>query len=598
MRAVPWQAKENRPAACDARPGDPDRHAGFSPGAAFAMIRKDIRELRRQASRPHVEPAVLERGLREIAARIDGLASALPRAGEGGGALLTQVRDLLALNETRLAALQEQVAASAAGAISGPAETIRRDVASLKEVQASVDRRTQDTFEAVYGTIERVVHRLAALEEELPPRPAAPARPDAPAPGHGHQTLRLGDAAAPAGGAGHAPGGAGRGGRDSAAPAGGNGGDPAGAARPQRAAAQRQRLALHGQAGIVGAGAALVTVFAVIFALDFYRRPPAGGAAAADPLPGAAAAVAAPPAPGAAPQGAARQIVVQAEAQAPPQPAAQFAAEATPPEAPQAQAPQAEAAGPQAEADAPAAAEPPPQSAEPAATLPLPPQAVGGALIAAATAGDPGASYEIAVRLAQGHPPDYAAAAAWLQRAARTGLAPAQFRLAGLYEAGLGVRRDLAEARRLYLAAATKGHARAMHSLGLLYAGGADGAPDYARAADWLRKAAAHGRVDSQYTLGVLYARGSGSAPDLAEAYKWFALAARGGDKRAARKRDDIARTLDPAQLQAARAAAEAFAAAPRSDDAALAPAGGSERVAAAAATTKSRTPARPGRSP
>src|SRR6202011_3318344 len=52
-------------------------------------------------------------------------------------------------------------------AISGPAESIRRDVASLKEIQTSVDRRTQDTFEAVYGTIEQVVDRLATIEDGL-----------------------------------------------------------------------------------------------------------------------------------------------------------------------------------------------------------------------------------------------------------------------------------------------------------------------------------------------------------------------------------------------------------------------------------------------
>src|SRR5262249_7230458 len=79
-----------------------------------------------------------------------------------------------------LAMLRQQVATTTADAISGPAESIRRDVASLKEIQASVDRRTQDTFEAVYGTIERIVDRLAAIEEELQERssgsPAGPSK--------------------------------------------------------------------------------------------------------------------------------------------------------------------------------------------------------------------------------------------------------------------------------------------------------------------------------------------------------------------------------------------------------------------------------------
>src|SRR5262252_3674847 len=81
--------------------------------------------------------------------------------------LLMQLRELRAEHESRLAALGREIAASAADAISNPAESIRRDVASLKEIQTSVDRRTQDTFEAVYGTIEQVVDRLAVIEKEL-----------------------------------------------------------------------------------------------------------------------------------------------------------------------------------------------------------------------------------------------------------------------------------------------------------------------------------------------------------------------------------------------------------------------------------------------
>src|SRR5215472_5669962 len=84
--------------------------------------------------------------------------------------LLMQLGELRAEHESRLAALGQEIAASAADAISNPAESIRRDVASLKEIQTSVDRRTQDTFEAVYGTIEQVVDRLAVIEKELQDR--------------------------------------------------------------------------------------------------------------------------------------------------------------------------------------------------------------------------------------------------------------------------------------------------------------------------------------------------------------------------------------------------------------------------------------------
>jgi localization factor PodJL len=235
------------------------------------------------------------------------------------------------------------------------------------------------------------------------------------------------------------------------------------------------------------------------------------------------------------------------------------------------------------------------------AATPLPPAIGGKALLAAASAGDPSACYEVAVRFAQGRntPPDLAMAAAWMERAARGGLAPAQFRLGGMYEKGLGVKKDPAEARRLYVAAADKGHAKAMHNLAVLYAAGLDGRPDYAAASQWFRRAAAHGIVDSQYNLAILYARGAGLERNLAESYKWFALAAKGGDKDAARKRDEVAARLDPKQLESAKLNAESFVVVPQPDEAAAirAPAGGWDEVVAVA-TTKSKPLVAPERFP
>jgi len=242
-----------------------------------------------------------------------------------------------------------------------------------------------------------------------------------------------------------------------------------------------------------------------------------------------------------------------------------------------------------------------PSAAADLSATPLPPTLGGKALLAAASVGDPSACYEIAMRFAQGRntTQDLAMAAAWLNRAARNGLAPAQFRLGSMYEKGLGVEKDLAEARRLYVAAADKGHAKAMHNLAVLYAGGVDGKPDYAAASQWFRHAAVHGIVDSQYNLAVLYARGLGVERNLAESYKWFALAAKAGDKDAARKRDDIATRLDAKQLESARLNAESFVAVPQPDEATAirSPAGGWDQVAAAAAA-RPRAIARPERFP
>jgi localization factor PodJL len=192
---------------------------------------------------------------------------------------------------------------------------------------------------------------------------------------------------------------------------------------------------------------------------------------------------------------------------------------------------------------------------------------LGGArLRTAAAKGDPAAAYEVAMRYVAGRgiPQNFAEAARWFERAAKHGIAPAQFRLGTLYEKGQGVRKDLDKAQRLYLAAAEKGHAKAMHNLAVLYAEGYDGKPDYRSAAQWFRTAANYGVADSQYNLGILYARGIGVSQNLAESYKWFALAARGGDKEAAKKRDDVAARLDPQSLKAARTAVQTWVAEPQ----------------------------------
>ena len=188
----------------------------------------------------------------------------------------------------------------------------------------------------------------------------------------------------------------------------------------------------------------------------------------------------------------------------------------------------------------------------------------------AALAGDPAAAYEIGVRFADGRlvPANAVEAARWFDRAAKKGLAPAQFRLGSLYEKGVGVRKDLAAARDLYRAAAEKGHGKAMHNLAVLYAEGIDGKPDYRSAAIWFRKAADCGIADSQFNLAVLYARGVGVEQSFAESYKWFVLAAREGDRDAAQKRDEVAGHLDAQTLAAAKQAAEQFTPIPQPADA------------------------------
>ena len=225
------------------------------------------------------------------------------------------------------------------------------------------------------------------------------------------------------------------------------------------------------------------------------------------------------------------------------------------------------------------------------------PDAIGSAALrAAANRGEPGAAFEIGVRYAEGRgvTSDYATAAIWYERAAQGGIVPATFRLGTLYEKGLGLKKDAEAARRYYLQAAEKGSAKAMHNLAVMDADGGSLGPNYKSASQWFRKAAERGVADSQFNLGILYARGIGVEQNLAESYKWFSLAAAQGDADSARKRDDVAKRLDPQSLAAAKLATQTFTAEPQPEEATSvgAPAGGWDVATDAKPAAKSARPA------
>jgi localization factor PodJL len=217
----------------------------------------------------------------------------------------------------------------------------------------------------------------------------------------------------------------------------------------------------------------------------------------------------------------------------------------------------------------------------------LPDTIAGPALRAAALRGDPTAAYEIAVRYAEGRGAavNYGEASKWYERAAQKGIVPAMFRLGTILEKGLNGKKDVDAARRYYVLAAERGNAKAMHNLAVLDADGGGKGPNYKSAAVWFRKAADHGVADSEYNLGILYARGIGVEQNLAESFKWFSLAAAQGDADAARKRDDVAKRLDPQSQAAAKLAIQTFTPESQPDDAinVAAPAGGWDAPAGAA---------------
>jgi localization factor PodJL len=210
---------------------------------------------------------------------------------------------------------------------------------------------------------------------------------------------------------------------------------------------------------------------------------------------------------------------------------------------------------------------------EPAATPPSEslPESIGGATLrTAALHGDAAAAFEVGVRYAEGKgvTVNYDEAAKWYERAAHAGIVPAMFRLGTLHEKGLGTSKDVDTARRYYMQAADRGNAKAMHNLAVLDADGGGKGANYTSAAQWFHKAAERGIADSQFNLGILYARGIGVEQNLAKSYKWFSLAAAQGDVDSGRKRDEVAKRLDPQSLAAAKLAVQTFAPTPQPDDA------------------------------
>lgn len=159
----------------------------------------------------------------------------------------------------------------------------------------------------------------------------------------------------------------------------------------------------------------------------------------------------------------------------------------------------------------------------------------------------------------EGAEQDFAKAADWYRRLARSGDARAQTSLGLMYARGYGVEKNMAEAHRWWNFAAAQNDPGAQYNLGLTYVRGEGVAIDPARAARWFREAARRGHVQAQYNLGWLLHEGKGVAQQPQEAYYWIKVAALQGDERAAQQLANLARALSAAQKSEADRQAEAW---------------------------------------
>ena len=112
----------------------------------------------------------------------------------------------------------------------------------------------------------------------------------------------------------------------------------------------------------------------------------------------------------------------------------------------------------------------------------------------------------------------------------------AQFCLGVVFQNGLGVVQDYAEAARLDRLALDQGHVGAQFSLGLMFFAGLGPCSEASGEIDYDEKllesvrlfclAAAQGHAAAQYRLGIAFEWGEGVAQDQSEAVRWYRLAA------------------------------------------------------------------------
>ena len=116
-----------------------------------------------------------------------------------------------------------------------------------------------------------------------------------------------------------------------------------------------------------------------------------------------------------------------------------------------------------------------------------------------------------------------------LKDLAEKGDAVAQYDYAARLADGRGVAQDQAGAVAWFEKAATQGLPQAQYRLGAIYEKGVGTARDPKKAADWYQKAANQGHIRAMHNLAVVLAEGVDGKPDYNAAAQWFRRAAEYG---------------------------------------------------------------------
>lgn len=101
-------------------------------------------------------------------------------------------------------------------------------------------------------------------------------------------------------------------------------------------------------------------------------------------------------------------------------------------------------------------------------------------------------------------------------------------------------------------ALADRGEARAQYDLALLYDKGLGVSQNDAQALYWYQRAAEQEDPRAQYNLALMYLNGQGTAPNYIRAYYWLSMALIQGDLLAQGARDYLIEKMEPNQIKEA----------------------------------------------
>ncbi len=128
---------------------------------------------------------------------------------------------------------------------------------------------------------------------------------------------------------------------------------------------------------------------------------------------------------------------------------------------------------------------------------------------------------------------NFAQSLAMLGPLAEVGEADAQYRLAIMYQNGLGVVRNELLAMKWMVVAANQNFPLAQHGLGFMYMDGDCVAKNGEKAVLWFSRAAEQGMIGSLTSLAMIYETGNGVPQNIEEARRLYRLAGFSDDEMA-----------------------------------------------------------------